>query len=96
MAKDNKENKLKLLVADDDKGLKRQDAALRIFDGKKQVFYNSTRLGGVKKTATGYEVEVPDEFTGLTYELKKIGTKKILAGTVGDSNNKNLAEKKKA
>lgn len=82
-----KQNPTGLLITDDQPGLTRQDAAFRVFDkDKQQVFYASTRMGTVVKTETGYLVEVPDEFNGLKYELKKIGMldkkQKVLTGTI--------------
>jgi hypothetical protein len=68
-----KQKPFSFTVADTTPVESKPDAALRIYKEHEQVFYASTRLGGVKKTPTGYDVEVAYELIGLRYELKKIG-----------------------
>jgi len=85
MAQNKNEKTFTLLVPDYDN---KPEAAIRIFDGSKQVFYTSTRLGGVKRVDDGYQVELDKEFIGKKYVLKKImlkpgkDKKNLLKGTV--------------
>lgn len=64
-----------------------QDAAFRIFDNKKEIFYSSSRIGGVKKVEGGYLVIIPADFfenyAGKKYTLVMLGTKsKVLEGEI--------------
>jgi len=72
-----------------------QDAAFRIFEkvneGKKEfdkeIFYASTRIGGVKKVDGGYAVVIPaddfDKYAGKKYTLVTLGAKrKVLEGEI--------------
>ena len=69
---------------------KLEEAAIRIYDEGKVVFYSSTRIAGVERVKEGYLVKDVDAFIGMKYELKLLDTKKILTGIVnnGNSNSK--------
>lgn len=67
------------------------DVAFRVLDIKKDtegkitkndvLFFGSTRGGQVVPTPEGYQVDVPDslDLEGKDYELKEIGSKKVIA-----------------
>jgi len=59
-----------------------QDAAVRIYEADKVVYYSSTRIAGVVRVKGGYLVKDVDTFVGKKYELKLLVTKNILTGTV--------------
>jgi len=66
-----------------------QEAALRIYDGDKVVYYSSTRIGGVVRTDNGYLVKDVEGFAGKGFELKLLGSLKVIKGTVEFENKKN-------
>ena len=77
-----------------------QEAALRIYEPSplngaepgKQIFYTSTRIGGLKKHNDGYVFENADEFVGKKFELKLLGTFEIIKGVVGNEPGKTIDE----
>lgn len=75
-----------LLIASEDNS---QDAAVRIYDEGKVVFYSSTRIAGVERTEGGYLVKEVTAFAGKKYELKLLGSKKIYEGVIENSKSKN-------
>ena len=74
-----------------------QEAALRIYEPSPlngaepggQIFYTSTRIGGVSRTDNGYLVKDVEGFAGKSFELKLLGSLKVIKGTVEFENKKN-------
>lgn len=65
--------------------------ALRIFDGKTQVDYRSTRLGTLEVETDGVSFDCPDEIIGLDYELK-VPTGKVEVAEKGTLEKKSVEE----
>lgn len=72
-----------------------QDAAFRIFDKikegekefPKEIFYASTRIGGLKQVEGGYAAVIPaddfEKYAGKKYTLVTLGAKrKVLEGEI--------------
>jgi hypothetical protein len=67
-----------------------QDAAFRIFDKvkegekefPKEIFYASTRIGGLKQVEGGYAAAIPaddfEKYAGKKYTLVTLGKKRIV------------------
>lgn len=64
-----------------------QDAAFRIFDKESEIFYSSTRIGGLKPVDGGYAAVIPaddfEKYAGKRYTLVTLGSKrKVLEGEI--------------
>lgn len=71
----------------------KRNYALRIFKGKEQVDYKSTRLGTLEAENDGISFDCPEEIVGLDYELKGLG-KKIEVISKGKIESTKIEQKK--
>jgi hypothetical protein len=67
----------------DHKNSSKINAAFRAFNKGSVDYYTSTRIGGILADKDGFVIAVPDEHIGKDYELKDIGSMKVISkGTV--------------
>jgi hypothetical protein len=63
----------------DHKNSSKINAAFRAFNKGSVDYYTSTRIGGILADKDGFVIAVPDEHIGKDYELKDIGSMKVIS-----------------